>query len=189
MDDTERKSDMKKILEWLFGWLKRGNDSETKLPPIIVTDTPTTGGTETKPETADEIDLSTVKWHGPDIRAWPITADLKASISRGEIMLGTELLKGKKESGDNGTSGNPWAIVMGTDGQWHAYTYEWTSYSRKSRSLWKAFDRGHGAPSVCAVEGGPKSGTEFYVAVATVSRGVGGRNGDERTPFRKVVVP
>lgn len=180
---------MNKVIKWLFGWLTR-KGKETKLPPIIVTDTPTTGDTETKPETADEIDLATVVWHGPDIRTWPIESDLKASISRGKINFETDLLKGRAATGDNGTTGNPWAIAKGTDGQWHAYTFEWISYDRKTRDLWKAFDRGHGAPSVVDnATDDPAKGTEFYVAVATVSRGTYRSNGRVRTPFRKVVVP
>lgn len=162
-------------------WIKdHGGGAVTNVvPPVVTPPAQTT--------LSDDLDLSAVVWHGPDIRTWKITADLKAGIRGGEITLATDILKGKKESGDNGTSGNPWAIAKGTDGKLHAYTYEWISYSRQSRSLWKAFDRGHGCPSVCTNSG--VKDAVFYVAVATVSRGVGGRNGDERTPFRKVVHP
>lgn len=167
-----------RIIKWLLGWLNRRQGGTGE----VVTPQPE------KPAMTDELDLATVVWHGPDIRTWPIESDLTASISRGKINFETDLLKGRAATGDNGTTGNPWAIAKGTDGQWHAYTFEWISYDRKTRDLWKAFDRGHGTPQT-VVDAYKGKGTEFYVAVATVSRGVGGRNGDERTPFRKVVVP
>jgi len=172
-----------KLLEWITGNTK----PETKPLPPIISDWPASGGAETKTEMTDDLDLSTVKWHGPDIRQWPIAADLKAEVKGGKIYMTTELLKGRAATGDNGTTGNPWVIVKGSDGQWHAYTYEWITYDRKHRDLRKAFDRGHGAPSVCVDSG--VSGAEFYAGVATVSRGPYKRNGDNRTPFRKVVVP
>jgi hypothetical protein len=179
---------MNRLLKLLFGWLMKTKPEMKPLPPII-TDDPATPSAETKPETnvLDEIDLSTVKWHGPDIRAWKIAADLQASIKSGKIYMATDLLKGRAQTGDNGTTGNPWAIVKGSDNQWHAYTYEWIDYGRGHRDLWKAFDRGHGCPSVCT--GAGVQGAEFYVAVATVSRGGKKANGNERTAFRKVVHP
>lgn len=146
-----------------------------------------TGAGNPPPASSDDLDLSTVRWHGPDIRAWPVTAELKAEVRGGKIYMITELLKGRAATGDNGTTGNPWVIVKGSDDQWHAYTYEWITYDRKHRDLWKAFDRGHGAPSVCTNSG--VRGAEFFVAVATVSRGNYKQNGNERTAFRKVVHP
>lgn len=162
---------------------------EINLPDVITNAVPSTGEPETKPETSvlDDLDLSTVKWHGPDISAWKVAADLKAEVRGGKIYMTTDLLKGRAETGDNGTTGNPWVIVKGSDNQWHAYTYEWIDYGRGHRDLWKAFDRGHGAPSVCTGVG--VKGAEFYVAVATVSRGGKKSNGDERTAFKKVVHP
>jgi hypothetical protein len=153
------------------------------VPPIVV-------GPTQPAETnalADDLDLSTVRWHGPDIRQWPIAADLVAGNRGGEITLKTDLLKGAKEN-DAGVSGNAWAIVMCKDGQWHASTYEWLDYSRQSRTRWKAFDAEHWT-SDAVKDAKQDSGTEFYVAVSTFSRGTKRSPVDARTPFRKVVVP
>lgn len=168
---------LRSILYWLNGGDPKSHDEPDTAPP-------------NKSALADEIDMALVTFHGPNIRDWKIAAPLDASIKGGQIMLLTELLKGRAATGDNGTTGNAWACAKGSDGKWRAYSYEWISYDRKSRDLWKAFDRGHGAPSV--VDAGtddPQRGTEFYVAVATVSRGNYKGNGNERTPFKKVVVP
>jgi len=181
---------MNRIWKWLFGWLMdRGNGKETKplpLPPVM--DLPATPTAETKPALTDDIDLSTVAWHGPDIRAWPINADLEAGNSGGDITLKTTLLKGKPTTGDGDVSGNTWAIVLCKDGKLHASTYEWISYSRQSRARWKAFDAAHWTSSaVQDAESG--KGTVFYVAVSSFARGGRKSKVDERTPFRKVVVP
>lgn len=138
----------------------------------------------------DDIDLSTVVWHGPDIRGWKIAADLVTgvSVSGGDVLLKTVLLKGRKTVSGSGVTGNAWAIVLCNDGKYHASTFEWLDYGRQSRTLWKAFDRAHWTSN--AVEGAEqKSGTVFYVAVSTIARGTYPTNGNERTPFRRVVHP
>jgi hypothetical protein len=152
-------------------------------PPATTTTQPPAAGVE-----ADEIDLSQVVWHGPDIRGWKIATTFTPTVSGGKIHYGTTLLKGRKATGDNGTTGNPWAIVLCSDGKWHASSHEWYSHERGNRPLWTAFDAGHWTSS--AVKGAASGkGTVFYVALATVSRGNYERNGDERTAFKRVVVP
>jgi hypothetical protein len=136
---------------------------------------------------ADEMDLSQVVWHEADIRGWRIGADLKAYVKGSQLRLETDLLKGAQEIGSGGTSGNPWVIALCRDGKWHAATWEWISYSRQSRDLWKLLDAGHiNVSAFDGVEKGP--GTVVYVAVAGLSR-ARERNLEARTPFRKVMLP
>ncbi|MCE9616727.1 MAG: hypothetical protein K8T26_20825 [Lentisphaerae bacterium] len=136
-------------------------------------------------ELADDLDLATVVWHEADIRAWPITADLKAYFKGSQLMLETKLLKHVKGDGD--TSGNPWVIARCPDGKLHAATWEWISYGRQSRDAWKLLDSNH--INVSAFDSVDKApGTVVYVAVSGWAR-TAKRSAEIRTPFRKVLLP
>lgn len=151
-------------------------------PPV--TETPT------NPQSADDIDLSSVRWHGPDIRSWPITSDLaKVSIGRNVSFPHSKAGQWPKKappSGDGYVEANVW-LIANVDGQWHASSFEWLRPGQTSKPA-AVVNGAHAKASPLSGSWAPKAGDTLYFAVAGLSRG-GYTSVQERTAFRKAVWP
>jgi len=146
--------------------------------------------TPTNPQSADDIDLSSVRWHGPDIRQWPITSELaKVSIGRNVSFPHSKAGQWPKKappSGDGYVEANVW-LIANVDGQWHASSFEWLRPGQTSKPA-AVVNGAHAKASPLSGSWAPQSGDTLYFAVAGLSRG-GYTSVQERTAFRKAVWP
>ena len=133
---------------------------------------------------ADEIDLSTVAWHGPDIRGWPIASEMpQGAYVSGSMLHFPHTRSGQWAANEAGLEGNPWVIVR-VGGQWRAATFEWLRKGQTSKP-WAKVRADHIKVSAFG-DYQLQRGEEFYVIVSGRARGaeVGTQ---ERTAARKVV--
>lgn len=136
----------------------------------------------------DEIDLSAVKFLHADVRTWPITSDLVVKLNTPKAGTMT-LMQSVNDTGDGigekAISANPWVIAT-INGKLYAATWEWMSSSTDTRDM-AALEGGHIKKSEFA-GWRPKSGETIYLAVSRLARDKN-RNGEARTPFKRVVWP
>jgi len=132
--------------------------------------------------TPDEIDLSSVKWHGPDVRGWAIASALSACHTSGD-MLHFPHSKAGKWPEKNGVEGNVWVVAKLADGHWHAASWEWLRPGQTSKP-WAKMESGH-------IKQGDfagyqfKRGEEAYLIVTALARGTA-RSVAERSAARKI---
>lgn len=142
------------------------------------------------PQTGDDIDLGSVIWHGPDIRAWAVTSDLPngVAVSGGYVRF-NHTKAGKwpvKKAGSTDVEANPWVVAM-VDGRWHAASFEWLRPGQTSKPT-KTVAGDHCKAAPLSGDWRPKSGDTLYIGVSALARG-SVRSVAERTAFRKVVWP
>jgi len=132
----------------------------------------------------DEIDLSAVAWHGPDIRGWPIASEMpQGAYVSGSMLHFPHTKAGQWAANKSGLEGNPWVIVR-VGGQWRAATFEWLRKGQTSKP-WEKVRADHIKVSAFG-DYQLQRGEEFYVIVSGRARGaeIGTQ---ERTAARKVV--
>jgi len=134
--------------------------------------------------TGDEIDLYSVAWHGPDVRAWPVASEMpQGAYVSGANLHFPHTKAGQWSVNGEGLEGNPWVVVQ-SGGQWHAATFEWLRKGQTSKP-WEKVNAGH--IKVGALGGYQlQRGEDFYVFVSGRARGAE-RGTAERTAARKVV--
>ncbi|HRT04828.1 MAG TPA: hypothetical protein P5204_03935, partial [Kiritimatiellia bacterium] len=133
-------------------------------------------------------ELKDVVWLHANVRDWPQTAKMTASVSNGAISFPYD--KTKVWPAVDGVNANPWAIVN-VDGRWYAATFEWLRVGQTSKPMWvldKSTGRGDHFKVSPLNKWTPKSGEQFYVMVSGLARSTG-RNVKERSNVFKVVWP
>jgi hypothetical protein len=134
----------------------------------------------------DEIDLASVVWHGPDVRAWPVTSELQPPVVSGSTIRMPHSKAGQwPVSSINGTAvdSNPW-IIARIDGRWHAASWEWLRPGQVDKP-WAKIEGGH--IKTAPFDGWALSrGEECYAIVSALARG-SARTVAERTAARRVV--
>jgi len=132
--------------------------------------------------TPDEIDLSTVKWHGPDVRGWAISSTLTGCYTSGDMLHFPHTKAGKWPVKD-GMEGNIWVVAKLPDGRWHAASWEWLRPGQTSKP-WAKMESGH-------IKQGDfagyqvRRGEEVYCFVTALAR-LNARSVPERSAVRKI---
>jgi len=93
-------------------------------------ETPSTG-TTTNSLWPAEI-TGTVKFLGPDVSSWPVTASLNASVGGGKVNL--PYSKAKVWPASDGVNANPWVFVN-LNGQWYAATWEYLRHGQTMKDM------------------------------------------------------
>ena len=153
-----------------------------------------TVATETKTESADELDASLVVWDesaAKDAGSWPITAKItKAEATKDKLRFEHEQLTWKelqKDGWDKPARGNIWIIAKCADGGWHGTTIEWLWNQQEiEQRKWDGTDNLHS--SCLASDFRPKAGTEAYTMLSTFARG-GVWTDKQRTQLAKIIFP
>jgi hypothetical protein len=149
---------------------------ENKIDEPAGSDSPAKNG-------ADDIDLSTVAWDGCDIRKWPVTTTVSASIGSKIVVSFDKANAWPPGRGE--LNGNLW-VIANVGGKWRAATCEWLKHGQTVKER-KCLASDHVQSSAW---GGWKaqSGDTLYLAVSGLCRDPA-RNVSERSQFQKVKVP
>lgn len=136
-------------------------------------------------------ELSTVTWLHANVRDWPATAKMTASISGGQIRFPydkADVWPVASSGVEKGTNANVWTIAK-IGGQWFAGTWEWLRKGQTSKPV-GCLDGSKGDHFKVAPLNNwkPKSGERFYVMVSGHARSTG-RNVKERSDPVEVVWP
>ena len=138
-------------------------------------------------------ELSDVTWLHSDVRGWPATAKMTASVGGGSIRFPYDKSSTwpvASSGTGKGTNANVWAIVL-IGGRWYAGTWEWLRSGQVSKPM-SCLNRADGQGDHFKVSPldswVPRSGEEFYVMVSGHAR-TSSRNVKERADPVKVVWP
>lgn len=136
-------------------------------------------------------EMADVTWLHANVRDWPATAKMTASISSGQIHFPYDKANAwpVATSGvEAGTNANVWAIVN-VGGQWYAATWEWLRKGQTSKEV-GCLNGAKGDHFKVAPlnKWRPKSGEQFYLMVSGHAR-ASGRNVQERSNPVKVKWP
>lgn len=138
-------------------------------------------------------ELSSVTWLHTNVRDWPATAIMTASVSGGSISFPydkADVWPVATSGVEKGTNANVWAIVN-VGGAWYAGTWEWLRKGQTSKPMW-VLDKSTGKGDHFKVSPmnnwTPKSGDQFYLMVSGHARSTG-RNVKERSNVFKVTWP
>ena len=100
------------------------------------TDTPSTGETPSTGTTTNSLwpaeITGTVKFLGPDVSSWPVTASLNASVGGGKVNL--PYSKARVWPASDGVNANPWVFVN-LNGQWYAATWEYLRHGQTMKDM------------------------------------------------------
>lgn len=132
---------------------------------------------------ADDIDLSTVAWDGFDIRPWPVTTKVSASIGAKIVVAYDKANAWPPGRGE--LNGNLW-VIANINGKWRASTCEWLKHGQTVKER-KCLASDHVNSSAWS-GWRAKSGDTLYLAVSGLCRDPA-RNVSERSQFQKVRVP
>lgn len=136
-------------------------------------------------------ELADVQWLHANVRDWPATAKMTASISGGQIRFPYDKANAwpVATSGvEKGTNANVWAIVQ-VGGKWFAGTWEWLRKGQTSKPV-GCLDGSKGDHFKVSPLNNwrPRSGERFYIMVSGHARAAG-RNVQERSNPSPVVWP
>jgi len=136
-------------------------------------------------------ELSTVTWLHANVRDWPQTAQMTASISGGQIRFPYDkasVWPVATSGTGKGTNANVWAIVQ-IAGKWYAATWEWLRKGQTSKPV-GCLDGSKGDHFKVSPldKWHPKSGERFYLMVSGHARSTG-RNVKERSDPVEIVWP
>lgn len=136
-------------------------------------------------------ELADVKWLHANVRDWPATAQMTASISGGQIRFPydkSDAWPVATSGTGKGTNANVWAIVQ-ISGKWFAATWEWLRKGQTSKPV-GCLDGSKGDHFKVSPLNNwrPKSGDQFYLMVSGHARSTG-RNVEERSNVFKVTWP
>ena len=138
-------------------------------------------------------ELADVTWLHANVRDWPATAQMTASIGGGLIRFPYDKANvwPVATSGvEKGTNANVWAIPQ-INGRWYAATWEWLRQGQTSKPMW-VLDKSTGKGDHFKVSPlnnwRPRSGERFYLMVSGHAR-ASGRNVQERSNPIPVVWP
>ena len=142
--------------------------------------------TTSAPASAWPAELANVQWLHTNVRDWPATARLTASISGGQIRMPYD--KANAWPAVDGVNANPWAIVQ-INGQCYAGTFEWFRKGQTSKPV-AVLDGSKGDHFKVAPlnRWSPRSGERFYVMASGLARSTV-RNVKERSDPVPVVWP
>lgn len=138
-------------------------------------------------------ELADVTWLHANVRDWPATAQMTASISGGQIRFPYDkanVWPVATSGTGKGTNANVWAIVP-IAGQWYAATWEWLRKGQTSKPTWvldKSTGKGDHFKVAPLNKWTPRSGERFYLMVSGHARAAG-RNVQERSNPSPVVWP
>jgi hypothetical protein len=136
-------------------------------------------------------ELADVKWLHANVRDWPATAQMTASISGGQIRFPydkSDAWPVATSGTGKGTNANVWAIVQ-ISGKWFAATWEWLRKGQTSKPV-GCLDGSKGDHFKVSPlnKWRPKSGERFYLMVSGHAR-TAARNVQERSNPYKVTWP
>ena len=117
-------------LEQLQGLASTNAVVATETETTSTGETPTTG-TTTNSLWPAEI-TGTVKFLGPDVSSWPVTASLNASVGGGKVNL--PYSKARVWPASDGVNANPWVFVN-LGGQWYAATWEYLRHGQTMKDM------------------------------------------------------
>lgn len=138
-------------------------------------------------------ELANVQWLHANVRDWPTTAQMTASISGGQIRFPYDKANSwpVATSGvEKGTNANVWAIPQ-INGRWYAATWEWLRQGQTSKPMWvldKSTGKGDHFKVAPLNNWRPRSGERFYIMVSGHAR-ASGRNVQERSNPAEVIWP